>query len=101
MGKKDPVGTVALDPNLYAYVVNNPLSYTDPSGEHPLAWLLGKIASWLGLKPLDPQWPREEMDDDKDGTYNFQDPDSEFCRINCRRIPPPQPPSNSQYHREY
>lgn len=36
---KDPIGFWGGDLNLYAYVVNNPVNYVDPSGLQ-LAWVL-------------------------------------------------------------
>ncbi|MCA9421817.1 MAG: RHS repeat-associated core domain-containing protein, partial [Nitrospira sp.] len=33
---EDPIGFAGGDPNLYAYVFNNPVNLTDPEGENPL-----------------------------------------------------------------
>ena len=43
----DPIGT-ADDPNLYAYVGNNPINFNDPSGLTAAAasMLLGELGSW-------------------------------------------------------
>jgi RHS repeat-associated protein len=37
----DPIGFASGDLNLYRYVFNDPLTYTDPYGENPLLWVLG------------------------------------------------------------
>ena len=41
---EDPLEFAAGDPNLYAYVGNNPVSYTDPAGKFPLAAMAGACA---------------------------------------------------------
>ena len=50
---EDPIGFAGGDINLYGYVWNNPYSFRDPYGEHPLvalAFLLG-VAAHIALNP--------------------------------------------------
>lgn len=88
--RRDEISTPFAESNSYGYVLNNPLRYTDPSGEIPqiIRLIISRIVSWLTGKPMGLQWPNEELDDDGDGIPNYMDPDSPYCKVNCG--PPPQ-----------
>jgi RHS repeat-associated protein len=49
---KDPIGFAGGDPNLYGYVVGDPVSFVDPHGEFP--WIIviggasGFVTAWFG-----------------------------------------------------
>ncbi len=66
---EDPIGFAGGDVNFYAYVGNNPVNFTDPSGEAaiaaPIIVGLIRVGAWLGTRlgptifffPLEPPAP--------------------------------------------
>lgn len=89
---EDPIWFKGGDVNFYTYVKNMPLRFIDPYGYNPIwripPWIIEQtckqIGKWLGKNVGKPDTDvPEEGDDDGDGLPNFEDPDSEYCKINC------------------
>jgi RHS repeat-associated protein len=109
------IDPITLHP--YGYVGNNSPNWTDPHGLYTWVermfvagvglWkLFGPVPvfieglGWIkptGIIPPDIFHPKdlgspEELDDDRDGIPNFMDPDSPYCKVNCK---PPSTKSTS------
>ena len=96
---KDPIGFGGGDVNVYGYVGQNPVNYTDPYGliglDSVLKWLgkqaVKQIGKWFGKNIGKPEIDTTyEGDDDGDGIPNFQDPDSEHCMMSYCKKPDEQ-----------
>ncbi len=96
---KDPIDFAGGSANLFEYVFNGPVNLVDPYGlfgwDNLGEWI-GKqaakqIGKWLGKKIIPDKGLNlpEEGDDDNDGTPNFMDPDSEYCKVNCTKLSEP------------
>ena len=101
--QQDPIGFAAGDMNLYAYVWNNPYTYTDPSGEAvtvPAVILYGGITGLAAIAMLavlsamqDADWPKIDIDfpdappiPDEDDCPDFEDGYDWFDQTNKGKI---------------
>jgi len=94
-----------MDPNLYGYVLNDPVNLIDPEGLSwlgPIKWVGKKFLKWIGKKSgkdigdseiaYPPEQKEFEKDTDGDGRWDFYDPDDDNDGIPDERDADPKKP---------
>lgn len=103
---KDPILFAGGDPNLYGYVLNDPMNFIDPNGRGIVDWAvkkviiftLNKLSQLLSNKTLfppntpSPEQQEMEIDSDVDGDSDFFDPDDDNDGIPDPMDPNPKLP---------
>ncbi len=83
----DPIGFDGKDLNVYRYVKNRPLTYTDPSGNFGISDVIDAIKQYAYCQINPSKCAENDPDDADDVTFDDEDDDSRMLNNIIRSCP--------------